>query len=78
MYLGVEDLVVIGIFVFPGIVAIENSGVVSLEFLVKFPLGFPLKLYFEILMDPYSLYYALIHLDLNRSFNQDSYLALTK
>ena len=70
MSIGVEDLGVFGVFGVPGVFSLELS--------IFFSLEFPVKLSFDSLMYPCSLYSALIHVDLNLIFNQYSSLALTK
>ena len=74
--IGVEDLGVIGIFVFLSVVALGIPGVNFIGLPGKLSCWIPGKVVFWVLLDPCSLYSALIHLDINRIFNQDSAIAL--
>ena len=69
MFVGVEDLGVLGVFVVPGVVDLGVLGVSSLGFPRKIALELLVKFYFYFLVDPCSLYSALIHLEINSRFN---------
>ena len=75
--LGIVDLGVPGVFRFPVVVILGVPSFFALWVPGKFTPGFPIKLFLEFPMDTCSLYYALLCLDLNLSFNQAYELALT-